>query len=172
MRYVIKAAPRVKKINNNVSTTSLLLSSGARKIDELDFRIMSLMTQGLTNKEIADRLKIPLSTIQRRTKKLIEGGMISMRAEVNLERMGVKKGMIHVYLRDGNIDQIARRVCTINTIDSVEIHIGNSDLIANMLYKDNKQLLQTIADIKKIESVDRILWSEQVYNIKSNNSII
>ena len=75
-------------------------------------------------------------------------------------------------LRDGNIDQIARRLCTINTIDSVEIHIGNSDLIANMLYKDNKQLLQTIADIKKIEGVDRMLWSEQVYNIKSNNSII
>jgi DNA-binding Lrp family transcriptional regulator len=130
------------------------------------------MILGLANKEIATRLKVPLSTIQRRTKKLMESGMISMRAEVNLERLGVKKGMIHVYLRDGNIDQITRKVCTINTIDSVEIHIGNSDLIANMLYKDNKQLLQIIADIKKIESVDRILWSEQVYNIKSNNSII
>jgi Lrp/AsnC family transcriptional regulator, regulator for asnA, asnC and gidA len=143
-----------------------------KKVDTLDVKIMSLMIVGLANKEIATRLKIPLSTIQRRTRKLVESGIISMRAEINLQMMGVKKGNIHVYLHDGNIDQIARKIGTINMIDSVEVHIGNSDLIANVLYTDSKQLLQTISDIKKIEGVEKIVWSEEVYNVSNNNNLI
>lgn len=130
------------------------------------------MMQGLKNKAIATGLKAPLTTIQRRTKKLIENEIISMRAEVNLERMGVKKGNIHVYLLSGNIDQIAHKIATIHTVDSVEIHIGNSDLIANVLYTNSKQLLQTISDIKKIEGVDKIVWSEEVDKVKSNDNTI
>lgn len=141
-----------------------------KKVDALDAKIMSLMILGLANKEIAIRLKIPLSTIQRRTRKLIESGIISMRAEINLQMMGVKKGNIHVYLHDGNIDQLARKIGTINAIDSVEVHIGNSDLIANVLYTDSKQLLQTISDIKRLEGVHKIVWSEEVYNVRNNNS--
>jgi Lrp/AsnC family transcriptional regulator for asnA, asnC and gidA len=144
----------------------------ATKRDQLDSKIMSLMAYGLANKEISARLKVPLSTIQRRTRKLIESGIVSMRAEINFEMLGIKKGMIHVYLHDGNIDQIAHKVGNMDTIDSVEIHIGNSDLIANILYTDSKQLLQTISDIKKTEGVDRIMWSEEVYNIRGNNNVI
>lgn len=29
--------------------------------------------------------------------------------------------------------------------------------------------LQTISDIKHIEGVDRIVWSEKIYDIKNNN---
>ncbi len=55
---------------------------------------MSLMISGQANKEIAANLKIPLSTIQRRTRKLIENGTIVTRSEVNFEKMGVKSGSI------------------------------------------------------------------------------
>jgi Lrp/AsnC family transcriptional regulator, regulator for asnA, asnC and gidA len=130
------------------------------------------MTIGLANKEIAKRLKIPLSTIQRRTRHLVENGTVSLKAEINLKKMGIKKGMIHVYLSDGNVDQIARKIGTIQAIDSVEVHIGNSDLIGNVLYRDNRQLLQTISDIKRIESVERVVWSEQIYDIKTNNNVM
>jgi Lrp/AsnC family transcriptional regulator for asnA, asnC and gidA len=141
----------------------------AKKIDNLDLRIVSLMTFGLANKEIASRLKTPLSTVQRRTRKLIENNVISVKAEVNFEAMGVKKGMIHVYLDDGNVDEMARKIGAIDIIDSVEIHIGNSDLIANVLYTDSRQLLQTISDIKGMAGVERILWSEEVYHVNSDN---
>ena len=67
--------------------------------------------------------------------------------------------VIHGYLCNGNTDQIARQVNNLPTIESVEVHISNSDLIANVLYTDNKQLLKTSSDIKKIEDVERIVWS-------------
>jgi Lrp/AsnC family transcriptional regulator for asnA, asnC and gidA len=79
------------------------------------------------------------------------------RSEVNYEKMGIKTGMIHIYLRDGNVDQLAHKLSTFDTVASAEVHIGNSDLIANVQYSNSKQLLQTISDIKKIEGVDRIV---------------
>ena len=162
--------------NNNNHVKKSLASSSAvefsptKEIDPLDAKIMSLMVSGLPNKQIAGKLKVPLSTIQRRTRKLIEKGMISMRAEVNLQMMGFKKGLIHVYISNGNIDQIARKISLLEPIESVGIHIGNSDMIGNVIYGDSQQLLQTISDIKKIEGVDRIVWSEEVYNFTSNDN--
>jgi DNA-binding Lrp family transcriptional regulator len=162
--------------NNNIRVTKSFTSSSAvgsstiKKMDPLDVKIMSLMVSNLPNKQIASKLKVPLSTIQRRTRKLIEKGMISMRAEVNLQMMGFKKGLIHVYISNGNIDQIARKICSLDPIESVEIHIGNSDMIGNAIYNDSKQLLQTISDIKKIDGVEKIMWSEEVYNFTSNDN--
>jgi Lrp/AsnC family transcriptional regulator, regulator for asnA, asnC and gidA len=128
------------------------------------------MVLGLANKELAANLKTPLSTIQRRTRNLIKNGTILTRSEVNYEKMGIKSGMIHIYLRDGNLDQLAHKISTFNTISSIEVHIGNSDLIANAYYRDNKQLLQTISDIKHIEGVDRIVWSEKIYDVRNSNA--
>jgi len=36
------------------------------------------------------------------------------------------------------------------------------------VYKNSKQLLDTISESKKITGVDRVLWSEEVYFIKMN----
>jgi DNA-binding Lrp family transcriptional regulator len=158
------------RVNKSLASSPVVEFSPTRKIDPLDVKIMSLMVSGLPNKQIAGKLKVPLSTIQRRTRKLIEKGMMSMRAEVNLQMMGFKKGLIHVYISNGNIDQIARKISSLEPIESVEIHIGNSDMIGNVIYGDSRQLLQTISDIKKIEGVDKIVWSEEVFNIKNNEN--
>lgn len=143
-----------------------------KKIDELDAKMMTLMLLGHPNKEISKRLKVPLSTVQRRTRRLLANGLVSVRAEVNLDNIGIKKGTIHVYLNDGNIDQMARKISTLDTVTSVEIHIGNSDLIANTVYKDSRQLLQTISNIKEFDGIDRIMWSEQVYEPTNENNVI
>lgn len=54
----------------------------------------------------------------------------------------------------------------------VAVHIGNSDLVALFVYKNSKQLLDTISESKKIPGVERVLWSEEVYFIKMNESKI
>jgi len=45
----------------------------------------------------------------------------------------------------------------------VEIHIGNSDILGHVIYKEGKDLLDLISSIKRIEGVDRIVWSERIY---------
>lgn len=148
-----------------------LTISKSKKIDELDARIMSLMLLQCTNKDISKRLGVPLSTVQRRTRQLIAGGLISVKVELNHYDMGVKKGMLHIYLNNGDHEELARKISTLDTVNSVDVHIGNSDLVANTLYKDNGQLLQTISNIKHLEGVDRVVWSEEVYSIQNEKNI-
>ncbi len=58
-------------------------------------------------------------------------------------------GMLHIYLREGNIDEIATKISEIEGIESVEVHIGNSDIIGKVIYKYSKELLKIVSHIIK-----------------------
>ena len=51
---------------------------------------------------------------------------------------------------------------------SVQAHVGNSDLVALFVYRDSKDLLDTMNEIKEIEGIEKVLWSEEVYFIISS----
>lgn len=123
-----------------------------------------------TNKEISQDLKIPLSTIQRRVRNLIFTGYVVSNIEVNYKMFGFKTGLVHVYLRNGNIDEVAKKIHNLNQITYIEIHIGNSDILGNVIYREGKELLNVIAAIKKMAGVDRVVWSERVYQSPSKGN--
>ena len=54
---------KIIKINNDDSGSNI-------RLDDIDMKIIELLTFGKSNKEISDKLVVPLSTIQRRTRKL------------------------------------------------------------------------------------------------------
>jgi Lrp/AsnC family transcriptional regulator, regulator for asnA, asnC and gidA len=138
-----------------------------KKNDSIDIKIIELMVSGRNNKQISSQLSMPLSTIQRRVRALLVSGIITPRVQLNYEKLGFKTGLLHIYLQNGNIDQIAEKVYEIDGITSFEIHIGNSDILANVAYKVGKELLNIIAAIKKLEGVERIVWSERIYQSSS-----
>jgi predicted transcriptional regulator len=78
-------------------------------IDTIDYRIINLMVMYKTNKGISQDLKIPLSTIQRRVRNLITKGYVVSNIEVNYQMFGFKTGLVHVYLRNGNIKETAKK---------------------------------------------------------------
>jgi DNA-binding Lrp family transcriptional regulator len=121
------------------------------------------MINGKSNKEISQYLSIPLSTIQRRTRHLFESGIIIPRVELDYEKLGYKTGLLHIYLKNGNINAIAKRINELEGVTSIEIHIGNSDILTNVVYKDGKKLLLLVSEIKNFDGVERIVWSERVY---------
>lgn len=43
------------------------------------------------------------STIQRRMRNIFRNGLVSVRIEPNFRRIGVKKGLYHVYLKTGEL---------------------------------------------------------------------
>ncbi len=121
------------------------------------------MLRGKNNKEISKHLSVPLSTIQRRARHLFTGGIVDMRVELNYEKLGYKTGLLHIYLENGNIDKMSNRINDLEGVTFIEVHIGNSDILANVVYKDGKKLLSLISEIKNFEGVERIVWSERVY---------
>ncbi len=64
---------------------------------------------------------------------------------------------------------MAKRIDELEGVTSIEIHIGNSDILANVVYKDGKKLLSLVATIKNLEVVERIVWSEMVYQSPHTN---
>ena len=136
-------------------------------IDIIDKKIIELLLANHDNSFISQKLDIPLSTIQRRTRKLFEKEIISMKTELNYEKLGYKRGLLHVYLKKGQLDRIGKIVVEKRGMLSVSVHVGNSDLVALFVYRDSKDLIETMTNIKEIEGVERVLWSEEVYFIPS-----
>ena len=152
----------------NITAQSQSMKNG--RIDKLDAEIIQLLLKGKNSKYIAKKVKSPLSTVQRRTRKLFEEQLIVSTVELNYEKLGYKRGLLHLYLTDGLVDEVGQNLADRPGILSVAVHIGNSDLVALFIYKDSKELLETISESKKIKGVERVLWSEEVYFIKMNDN--
>lgn len=139
------------------------------KVDQKDVRIVGLLVAGYDNKQISAELQIPLSTVQRRTRQILEKGLVQHSFKPNYKQLGLKKGMIHVYLADGNMKSTAEKISKMDGITSVSIHIGNSDVVADFVYKESEQLVDILSSIKKLEGVNRSVWSEEVFVLPVNN---
>src|SRR4026207_1689346 len=87
------------------------------------------------NKQMSTILRISLSTFQRRLRNLIEKGVIVSTFKVNYEKIGYRKGLIHVYKMDGNSKEIIKTISKLEGITSVETHIGDSDILVSVIYK-------------------------------------
>jgi DNA-binding Lrp family transcriptional regulator len=136
---------------------------GLLKVDEKDIKIISALTSGASSQQISSQLQMPLSTLQRRIRIILQSGLLEHSFRPDYRRLGLKKGMIHVYLRDGDMKSIAEKISNMDGITSVSIHIGNSDIVADFVYRDSEQIIEIVSSIKKLEGVDKAVWSEEVY---------
>ena len=156
------------KLNNNDSSSDM--NTNILRIDDIDIKIIELLTFGHSNKQVSDKLGVPLSTVQRRTRKLGEKELIVTRTEPNYEKLGFKRGLIHVYLSKGEIDSVGLKLSKMSGIISASVHVGNSDLVGFFIYRTTKQLLKMTTDVKQIPGVEKVMWSEEVYSIKIDKS--
>ncbi|SRR5579884_425218 len=146
------------------------ITNPSYSFDKRDRAILGLMLSGLSNREIASRLKIPLSTVQRRTRKLFENGIIKNKISLDYKKLGFRSGILHIYLSDGNIHSAAEQISKIKGMLSTSIHIGNSDVVGFFVFKQADQLLDIMSEAKKIEGVERVVWSEEVFTIPEANA--
>lgn len=134
-----------------------------KMLDAHDVKILELLLVGRNNKQISQEIKIPLSTVQRRSRNLIANNIIKSKVELNYEILGLKTGLLHIYLEDGDTHEILQKILNFDKIESVEIHIGDSDLLGNVVYRDSKDLLDLISKTKKLKGVEKIVWSERIF---------
>lgn len=134
-----------------------------KSIDEIDIKIIDLMILNKNNKQISQELRIPLSTVQRRVRNLISEGYVTFNAQINYQKFGFKTGLLHIYLKSGDIEETAKKIHNLQNVTTIEIHVGNSDILGHVVYKDGKSLLNLISEIKKISDIEKIVWSERIY---------
>jgi hypothetical protein len=133
--------------------------------DKTDYRVISLLVLGYDNKKISSTLKVPLSTIQRRTRIILLAGIVTLEYTPNFKMLDIKKGLLHTYLRDGKLRKTAEKISEMEGILSVTLHVGNSDIVSEFVYDNSEELVDIIAAIKEIEGVDKVMWSEEIFKL-------
>jgi nitrate reductase NapAB chaperone NapD len=73
--------------------------------------------------------------------------------------------LLHVYIKSGEIKESAEEISKLDGVLNSSVHVGNSDVVAEFVYEDSEQLIDTIIKIKRLENVERVLWSEEVFTI-------
>jgi DNA-binding Lrp family transcriptional regulator len=152
-----------EKTQENINNNNVFQS-----FDKTDYRIISLLVLDYDNKKISSTLKIPLSTIQRRTRRILQSGIVKQEYTPNFKMLGIKKGLLHTYLQDGQLRKTAEKISEKEGIISVAIHVGNSDVVSEFAYEASEDLVDIIAEIKEIGGVDRVMWSEEIVKLSTH----
>lgn len=133
-------------------------------LDELDLQVIRALIEGGTSADISKQLNKPLSTIQRRVRKIEEKRFVSRKAQPNFAAFGFKRGIIGMTISTGDQIQICDKLLALDGIISASAYLGSTDVTALAIYRSSRQALQIINKVKLVEGVAEVNWSEEVYS--------
>ncbi|MBV9179591.1 MAG: Lrp/AsnC family transcriptional regulator [Nitrososphaeraceae archaeon] len=138
------------------------LNTNTYAIDDLDQKLLELILKGYENKKIATEVKTPLSTIQRRIKKITENQYISRKNELNYKKLGLRKGYLQISIRGDKSYEVVEKLTGVGGIIAISEVTGNFDILCTCIFRDTDDLFRLLEKIKTIERVQEISWSEEV----------
>jgi DNA-binding Lrp family transcriptional regulator len=169
---------RVSKNNNNNNHQNIANGGDAYHIDadtyiidNLDQKLLGLLVKGYENKKIATEVKTPLSTIQRRIRNIFENQYISRKNELNYKKLGLRKGYLQISLKGDKSYEVAQKLAGIRGVIAVSELTGNFDILCTCIFKNTDELFSLIENIKTIERIDKVAWSEEVRSIETEDKI-
>src|SRR5581483_144375 len=107
----------------------------------------------------------PLSTIQRRIRRIFENEYVIKRNEMNHRKLGLRKVYLMITLKSDFSGPIAQRISKIRGMTFVSLVTGGIDIFCICIVKDTNNLFKIIENIRTIERVDKVTWSEEVSTI-------
>jgi DNA-binding Lrp family transcriptional regulator len=121
---------------------------------------------------LSKKLGIPKTTIQRRRKRL-EREYLQMSYSLNIEKFGWRRVDLLIATRSGKTTSIATQLLSNEEVTYVGKSIGEHtiDLRAEIIIKDNAQLLDVLEKVKAMDGVNDTIWSEIVEVVGRKRSI-
>ncbi len=142
---------------------------------EVDKKILKILLDPeiqFTTRQLAEKLGIPRSTIQRRRKQL-EKNYLRHTYSLNLENLGYRRVDLLIYTGGGATLEIAHELLKRDEVTYVGRSIGEHtiDLRAEVIVSDNSQLLGLLELVKAMSGVKDVIWSEIVEVVGFKRSI-
>ncbi len=142
---------------------------------EVDKKILKLLLEpkgNFSTRVLEKKLGIPRSTIQRRRRHL-EEKFLNITYSLNLENLGFRRVDLLIYAGGGMTLPIAHELLKRDEVVSVGRSIGEHtiDLRAEVIIKDNSELLGLLELVKAMPNVRDVIWSEIVEIVGSKKSI-
>jgi DNA-binding Lrp family transcriptional regulator len=127
---------------------------------------------GVSSSYLSKRLGIPQTTIQRRRKRL-EEEVVKIFYNVDLEKFGWRRADVYISTRNGKTASVAKNLLSNEVVTYVGRSIGEHtiDLRAEIIIKDNAELLDMLEKIKSIDEVSDAIWSEVAQVVGRKRSI-
>jgi len=121
---------------------------------------------------LSKKLDIPHATIQRRRKRL-ERELLKFAYSVDLEKFGWRRADLFISTKNGKTSYVANRLLSEDIVTYVGRTIGEHtiDLRAEVIIKDNAELLDMLEKVKSIDGVSDAIWSEVVQVVGRKRSI-
>jgi DNA-binding Lrp family transcriptional regulator len=147
---------------------------GSKKLSDVDKKMLQtlLASSGrVSSLALSRKLEIPLTTIQRRRKRL-ESEFLEVAYSLKLEKLGWRNADLLISTSRGKASYIGKELLTHNSITRVCRSIGEHtiDLHAEIVFKDNTELLNVIEWIKSLDGVKDVVWTEPVELVGKKDS--
>ena len=141
----------------------------------MDKKILKVLLNpdgGISSSYLSKKLGIPQTTVQRRRKRL-EEGVVKIFYTVDLEKFGWRRADVFISTRNGKTPSVAKTLLANDVVTYVGRSIGEHtiDLRAEIIIKDNAELLDLLENIKSIDGVSDAIWSEVVQVVGRKRSI-
>lgn len=143
----------------------------AYKVDETDRDIIRILQEDGRRSfaDIAAELKLAPSTVQQRTNRLIESGVLKIRGVTDNEIMGINVTANIAIKADGTrLRQVADEIAKFPEVSYVVICTGTYDLLIEVGCRDNDHLLSLLSDklakVKGVREMETFVYLRIVKN--------
>lgn len=177
----INTDSKIKSKNTKLDSVTPSHSRETRntaRLDKIDILILSdlLKNADIKSSEISNKLKIPLSTIQRRRARIHQSSMLKRSYEIDYKQFGLRRADLMVTVSKGDCVLIAKEIVKQygESVLKASITIGdpNTNLVVEVIYYDSDELFDMIHTIKRMEHVEDVRWSEIIKAVVKNDSEI
>ena len=137
------------------------------EISQIDRKILKILLapngHEKSTKSVAAKLGLPLTTIRRRRKRL-EDKFLKLHYVLDIEQFGWRRIDFFISIRNGLVNAVAKKLIDLDDVTYVGKSIGEHtiDLRVETIVKDNSVLLDLLEQIKGMEGVKDVVWSEIV----------
>ena len=152
-----------------------MVASRLRKLSQIDKKILKVLLNPegkVSSHALTAKLGVPRTTIQRR-RKFLEKHYLEFSYALNLKKLGYRRVDLLIYTGGGNTITIAKNLLERDEVVYVGRSIGEHtiDLRAEVIIRDNSELLDLLEEVKAMLSVKDVIWSEIVQIVGRKRSI-
>ena len=164
------------KTNLLSNADSVSTSKSLVHLDKINLKIIEeLLNNGeIKSSEIASKLKIPLSTIQRRRATLEKFDILKKNYSLDVTKLGLRVAEVSISTKKGSSRKVLDEIYSRHRkyITDMSLRVGNPDtnISFRIVYKNSSRLFNLLEEIKGNLMVDKVDWSEYITEKKNNQS--
>lgn len=124
------------------------------------------------SKKIATKLQMPVTIITKRRERL-EDLFLKLHYYPEVEKFGWRRVDFFISVMNGKVNSLAKKLSKVDDVTYVGKSIGQPtiDLRVEAIVKDNVRLLDLLEEIKEMEGVRDVVWSEIINVVSRKISI-